>query len=214
MSIIHAPQSPSFPVSVLQNGIKMTNDPPKGLRANLLGSYLSDPVNDPSFFEGCNRPAPFKKLLFGLCFFHAFVQERLKFGPLGWNVPYQFSAPDFVISARQLQMFLNEMPAGDPAAPVPLPALRYLTGECNYGGRVTDAHDRRTLMSILDIFYTPAALGEGYAFSPSGRYYAPPEGHAESYLGYIRGLPILADPEVCAWGAGGGRGSHPCEQFV
>ncbi|KAG2430891.1 hypothetical protein HXX76_009864 [Chlamydomonas incerta] len=188
--------SPSFPVSVLQNGIKMTNDPPKGLRANLLGSYLSDPVNDPAFFEGCNRPAPFKKLLFGLCFFHAFVQERLKFGPLGWNVPYQFSAPDFVISARQLQMFLNEMPAADPAAPVPLPALRYLTGECNYGGRVTDAHDRRTLMSILDIFYTPAALTEGYAFSPSGRYYAPPEGHAESYLAYIRGLPILADPEV------------------
>ncbi|GFR44543.1 hypothetical protein Agub_g5814 [Astrephomene gubernaculifera] len=187
--------SPAFPVSVLQNGIKMTNDPPKGLRANLLGSYLSDPVNDYAFFEGCSRPAVFKKLLFGLCFFHAFVQERLKFGPLGWNVPYQFSAPDFVISARQLQMFLNEMPPGE-ASPIPLPALRYLTGECNYGGRVTDAHDRRTLMSILDIFYCAGALQEGYAFSPSGRYYAPPEGPVESYLAYIRGLPILADPEV------------------
>lgn len=121
------------------------------------------------------------------------MQERLKFGPLGWNVPYQFSAPDFVISARQLQMFLNEAPAD---GAMPLHTLRYLTGECNYGGRVTDAHDRRTLMSILDVFYCPAILQDGYSFSPSGVYFAPPTGSMDSYVSYIRQLPILADPEV------------------
>jgi hypothetical protein len=41
------------------------------------------------------------------------LQERLKYGPLGWNVPYQFSSNDFAISARQLSMFLNEAAEGD-----------------------------------------------------------------------------------------------------
>ncbi|XP_035261919.1 dynein heavy chain 3, axonemal [Anguilla anguilla] len=183
--------SDKFPVSILQNGVKMTNEPPKGLRANLLRSYLNDPISNPSFFCSSKQQEVWQKLLFGLCFFHALVQERRNFGPLGWNIPYEFNESDLRISMRQIQMFLDEY------KDVPLEALSYLTGECNYGGRVTDDKDRRLLLSLLSIFYNrDLMMQDGYRLSEGDVYYVPLHGPYETYIDYIRNLPISADPGV------------------
>jgi Dynein heavy chain AAA lid domain/Dynein heavy chain region D6 P-loop domain len=75
--------TPAFPVAILQNGVKMTLEPPKGLKSNLARQFAR---LDDGYLASCKQPEAWRKLLFGLCLFHAVVQDRRKFGPLGWNI--------------------------------------------------------------------------------------------------------------------------------
>ncbi|CAG9766670.1 unnamed protein product [Ceutorhynchus assimilis] len=184
--------SNKFPISLLQKGVKMTNEPPTGLQNNLLKSYISDPVKNPDFYNGClDHEEMFARLLYGLAFFHAVVQERRTFGPLGWNIPYGFNDSDFDISVQQLQMFINE-------SDDPFEALTYLIGECNYGGRVTDDWDRRLIVTILSDFLNTSIVSDmSYVFSRVGDCYGFPEKieHA-AYVAHIQGLPAIHPPEI------------------
>jgi dynein heavy chain len=76
--------NPTFPVPVLQNAVKMTYEPPKGLKANLLSTWRT--IDDATFERCAQCPETYRKLLFGLTALHALLQERRKFGAVGFNV--------------------------------------------------------------------------------------------------------------------------------
>lgn len=94
-----------FPVSVLQNGVKLTTEPPRGIKANLKRSYAE--ISD-AWLNDCKKEAIYRKMVFGVSFFHAIVQERRKFGPLGWNVTYAFNDSDLNTSFTMLKIFLED----------------------------------------------------------------------------------------------------------
>lgn len=55
----------------------------------------------------CARENEFKSILFALCYFHACVAERRKFGPQGWNRSYPFNTGDLTISVNVLYNYLE-----------------------------------------------------------------------------------------------------------
>ena len=76
----------------------------------------------------------------GLTFFHAIVQERRKFGPLGWNISYEFNNSDIAAARDILSMFLTDI---EDKSEIPWDSIIFLTGFITYGGRITDDLDRR-----------------------------------------------------------------------
>jgi len=180
--------SPAFPVPVLQSGIKLTNEPPKGLKANMLGTFMH--IGE-DCYESCEaKPREYKKLMFALAYFHAAILERRKYGAIGWNERYEWMNSDFDCSNMQLLLFLSEQPE------VPYQALNYIVSEVNYGGRVTDDRDIRTINSLLRKYFCPEIMSDNYRLSKLDIYYAPPEGSFASTIEYINGLPLDEDPEV------------------
>jgi dynein heavy chain, axonemal len=179
--------SKSFPVPVLQSSIKVTNEPPKGLKANLLRSY--NDISEKTYVS-CTKTEEFKQLLFSLAFFHAVILERRKYGAIGWNIPYEWMNSDFETSQLQLMMYLDEQPV------VPYKTLNYLIAEINYGGRVTDDKDVRLITALLLSYLNPQVMQGRYSFSSSGVYHTPDNLDIELVKEYISSFPLEDDPEI------------------
>merc|ERR1712054_678789 len=122
-----------FPLGLLQMSTKVTNEPPQGLQAGVLRSYTV--MIDQDRLERVES-TQWRQLLFCLCFLHSTVQERRKFGPLGWCIPYEFNTGDLSACIQFLEKHLYN-------GPISWPTLQYMVAEAQYGGKITDNTDRR-----------------------------------------------------------------------
>mmetsp|Transcript_22422 Transcript_22422/g.30704 ORF Transcript_22422/g.30704 Transcript_22422/m.30704 type:complete len:1916 (+) Transcript_22422:3-5750(+) len=142
--------SQSIPVSILDRCIKLSSDPPSGLKANLKQAFAC--FSRETYEELESRT---KGILFGLCQFHAVMIERKKFGSKGYNMMYPFSLGDLVNSASVLRNYMESAPAK-----VPWADLRYLFGEIMYGGHIVNDLDRLLANTYLDFFMKDELLDE------------------------------------------------------
>uniref|UniRef100_A0A3B5MBT3 Dynein axonemal heavy chain 5 n=1 Tax=Xiphophorus couchianus TaxID=32473 RepID=A0A3B5MBT3_9TELE len=169
-----------FPITLLQMSVKFTNEPPQGLKAGLKRTYgggLQD------FTPKCHKHwgkvyETLDELKHVLC--------RRKFGPLGWNIPYEFNQADFNATVQFVQNHLDDVDIKK--------VIQYMIGEIQYGGRVTDDFDKRLLNTFARVWFSEEMFGPTFNFYKG--YNIPKCSSVDQYLSYIQGLPAYDTPQV------------------
>jgi len=97
--------SESFPISLLQDGIKMTMETKGDVKQMMLNVYGD---LDESIVSSHIKASELKILIFSCALFHALVIDRKKYGSIGWNEStYDFSKEDFHVTVNNIIDILN-----------------------------------------------------------------------------------------------------------
>ena len=100
--ILTSEANPEIPIGLLEKSIKITNEPPQGMKNNLKRAFT---FFDRGEFE--DKDNKVKTILFALCYFHGMMLERRKFGSKGFNSQYPFNIGDLRDSAIVLSNYLE-----------------------------------------------------------------------------------------------------------
>jgi dynein heavy chain 1 len=190
--------NPSIPVNILRQSRIIMNEPAPGVKANLLDSLRSIPPARLS-----QGPAEKVRLYFLLAWFHAVVQERLRYVPLGWSKSYDFNDSDMSSAFTTIDTWLHSVAKGrtnvDPAQ-IPWDAIRTLIKQSVYGGRIDSDFDQRILDAFVDGLFSPAAYNVDFNLVPnpsSAQLLTAPDGtKLDHFLSWVKGLPEREPP---AW---------------
>merc|ERR1712242_218437 len=148
--------NPSLPVNLLRAGRIFTYEPPPGVRANLLRTFAT--ISASRMMKPPNERA---RMYFLLAWFHAIVQERLRYSPLGWSKNYEFTESDLRVACDTLDTWIETTAMGRtnlPPEKVPWKAIRTLLADCIYGGKIDNEFDQRLMKSFLEKLFVPTSF--------------------------------------------------------
>jgi dynein heavy chain, axonemal len=95
----------NMPESLMQSCIKVANEAPADLLSNLSRSWATFSQER---VDACNKPTEFKACLFTLCWYHAIVLGRRRFGQQGWSRKYSFNTGDLIVCSNVLTAYIND----------------------------------------------------------------------------------------------------------
>ncbi|XP_037905377.1 dynein heavy chain, cytoplasmic isoform X4 [Hermetia illucens] len=197
--------SPRVPVNLLRAGRIFVFEPPPGIRANLLRTFSTVPAG-----RMMKVPSERARLYFLLAWFHAIIQERLRYVPLGWAKKYEFNESDLRVACDTLDTWIDATAMGRtnlPPEKVPWDALVTLLSQSIYGGKIDNDFDQRLLTSFLSKLFTARSFEadfalvanvDGVAGGPNGqRHITMPDGTRRDH--FLKWIENLADRQTPSW---------------
>lgn len=191
--------NPKVPVNLLRAGRIFVFEPPPGIRANLLRTFSTVPAS-----RMMRAPNERARLYFLLAWFHAIVQERLRYVPLGWAKHYEFNESDLRVACDTLDTWIEATAMGRtnlPPEKVPWDALVTLLSQCIYGGKIDNDFDQRLLASFLSKLFTPRSFEGDFALvanvDGAQRHITMPDGTRRDH--FLKWIESLTDRQTPSW---------------
>ncbi len=185
--------TPKLPVNLLRAGRIFTFEPPPGVKANLVRTFATIPAA-----RMMRAPNERARLYFLLAWFHAIVQERLRYSPLGWSKLYEFNESDLRVACDMLDTWIDATSMGRTNLPpdrVPWKAVFTLMSQCIYGGKIDNEFDQRLLESFLEKLFNAKCFDHDSMLVKNKNIHMPEGVRRDQFLAWIEALPEKQTPE-------------------
>ena len=188
--------NPLFPIGLLQMSIKITNEAPVGVKAGMKRNYFWVTQD---LLDAIAR-AEWRHILYVMCFCHCVVQERRKFGSIGWSIPYEFNQSDLTACALFLQNHMSAMESQAPKGgqvPLQWKTVNFMISNVQYGGKITDDLDGTMMDTYCAAYFQQSVMDPSFTFYPG---YGIPSGPGSVEIDFWRAeiekLPETDTPEI------------------